>query len=374
MLIKHDIIGTYKMNNLIYLDNIIFSLQSVGGISIVWYELLKRILEYNVFDVKILDYEEGGNNIFRNKLKIDEKCILNDYRRLPIILERYKKLNIKENHKFIFHSSYYRTCNNKNAINITTVHDFTYEYYRKGLGKFINCKQKHDSIRKSDYIICISQNTKKDLLYFLPDIKEEKIKVVYNGVTDDYFILKESSKDWYFEKYPYALFVGSRVNYKNFELSVKAIAKTNLNLIVVGNKLTDTELVFLKKYLSNRYIHLENITNKKLNELYNSAFCLLYPSSYEGFGIPVIEAQKAGCPVIAYNASSIPEIIGDKSLLINQLSIPEILNKIEKLYNSESRNRIIHNGLINAARFSWDKMFTDIISIYNEAFSQIKNK
>lgn len=93
------------------------------------------------------------------------------------------------------------------------------------------------------------------------------------------------------------------------------------------------EQSLINKYFqkSNKVYCTGYIDNSQLNFLYNNAYALLYPSIYEGFGIPVLEAQKAGCPVIAYNGSSIPEIIGDTTLLIQEASVKEIHNKLEIL-------------------------------------------
>ena len=103
--------------------------------------------------------------------------------------------------------------------------------------------------------------------------------------------------------------------------------------------------------------------------IYNNAFCLLYPSKYEGFGIPILEAQQAGCPVIAYNSSSIPEIIGDTTLVFNDLEIDSILELFIIINNVDKRILIIQAGIKNASRFSWDKMAKNVTGLYIEALS-----
>ena len=161
-------------------DNIIFSLQKAGGISVVWQELIKRILKDS--DINVSFIEQYNENIFRKKLQIPEELIIhNNFSKLPISFQRYLNPRIR-NESGIFHSSYYRTTSNPNLINISTVHDFTYEYYRKGLPKLIHQKQKVLAINKSKKIICVSNNTKKDLLKFYPNIQESCIEVIYNGV------------------------------------------------------------------------------------------------------------------------------------------------------------------------------------------------
>lgn len=353
----------------IILDNIIFSLQKSGGISAVWYEHLKRLLKDNQINdkLKFVEYDSAKENIFRGNLKIDDSIINHQSSKL-LKVKRYINPSIKtQSIPYIFHSSYYRTSRNKESVNITTVHDFTYEYFSNGLPKLIHCQQKYLAIRNSDLIICISENTKKDLLRFLPDVPETRIRVVYNGVSDDYYPLDNYSPNLFYGQ-PFALFVGARDSYKNFALAVEALSESFLNLVVVGAPLTKSEIEYLESKLgSNRYKYVGRINNTDLNKLYNSAFCLLYPSSYEGFGIPVIEAQKAGCPVIAANCSSIPEIIGDKSMLINEFTSNEIKKKIDIIRNPHIRDEIIHLGIENSHRFSWDDTYANTMGIYHEA-------
>lgn len=349
----------------IVFDNIVYSLQYSGGISVVWQELTSRFLLYNKVKVSFLEYSYDRENIFRKQIDIPEKCIDKRCSRW-LTLNRYANPRVKCDKTFIFHSSYFRTCNNPNAINITTVHDFTYEYYRKGFPRKLHCWQKYRAIRHSAAIVCISENTKRDLLKFLPDIDERKIHVIYNGVSEDYFVTENQDNiSLPFPSGSFVVFVGSRATYKNFGLVVRALAKTSLSLLIVGSKLSEKEEVFVSKYIpKSRYRSVGFLRNEELNVVYNCAAALVYPSSYEGFGIPVLEAQRAGCPVIAYNASSIPEVIGDTPLLMNELSEQELLSKLEMLKDERLMSEVIHEGLENSKRFSWDKMFQDYMTLY----------
>ena len=350
-------------------DNIIFNAQKAGGISTVWIELIKRVLLNKEIKSYFLEYK-SQINIDKANLNIPENLIMllnNRFLRLKSYLK--PKVNIKE--KFIFHSSYYRVTGNKKAINVTTVHDFTYEYFSSGIRKIVHCWQKYRSIKNSEAIICISENTKKDLLKFLPKIDTKKIYVVYNGVSDDYYPLNNKPLDITYSNSSFALFVGSRSKYKNFDLAVKAVAASKLNLKITGKPLSENEKYFLNTVLGyERYEHLGYVEIQELNRLYNNAYVLIYPSSYEGFGIPVLEAQKAGCPVIAYNSSSIPEIIGDTPLLINELSVESIINCFEIISNKEKREEIVNKGFINARRFSWDNNYEKIMKIYKNIWEE----
>jgi mannosyltransferase len=356
--------------NIIF-DNIVFSLQKSGGVSVVWSEMIKKFLIQKDINIRFLEAENKENNIFRKELNIPTDQVIEP--KYPFLyIQRYINpvINIKE--PFIFHSSYYRVCKNKHAINITTVHDFTYEYFTKGIKKKIHCLQKYQAIRNSDYIICISENTKKDLLHFLPDIDENKIVVIPNGISEDYRIIPQAkfSKNIPFKKNEYLLFVGSRNTYKNFNLVLEAIAASKFKLVIVGKPLNDGEknMIVKKKVSPKSYICLNNISNQDLNLLYNNAFALLYPSSYEGFGIPVLEAQKAGCPVIAYNGSSIPEIIGDTPLLLNDLSVEAILSKLDIIHDNRQREYIIKKGIENASKYTWENTFNKVLSLYKKAW------
>jgi mannosyltransferase len=349
----------------IIFDNIIFSLQKSGGISLYWYELINRFAN-NITSNKIFLNEKNINNLFSNKLDINDDNIifLNTN-----ILTRYRPINFNlKNEKFIFHSSYYRTLSNKlkntNEVKIVvTVHDFTYERYSKGLKKLVHTWHKKKALKSADIIICISENTKKDLLYYYPCFSKKDIRVIYNGVSDNYKLIPRISENN--KKRPYILFVGSRANYKNFDFVVKALKNNPFyDLFIVGNSLNNHEKKLLLKNLNKRWEVYTDINNDELNILYNNAFCLLYPSSYEGFGIPIVEAMKAGCPFIALKASSITEVAGKAGYLMDDLNYEQFNKGIE--YVECNKEEIIKLGFIQSEKFSWDKCFKEIFNIYTE--------
>lgn len=347
----------------IYLDNIAFSGQKSGGVSVVWKNLIQALQKYKPNDFYCFEYPFAGDNICRKELTSLNAELRNP--RISFYIER-RLLNpiVKCDEPFIFHSSYYRVCSNKNAINVTTVHDFTYEYFRSGIGKFLHCRQKYNAIRNSDYVVCITENTKRDLLKFVPDIDPSKIRVIYNGVSNLYCPL-EHKRDFHLGKF--VLYVGWRESYKNFSLVVDSIKDLDFCLAIVGSPLSEEEVLILDDKLGReRYKSFVRISDNELNELYNSAYCFAYPSEYEGFGIPVLEAQKAGCPVIALNASSIPEIIGDTPLLLDSATVTEFKNKLVLLEDDCLRERIVMAGFENVKRFSWERMGREYIELYNE--------
>lgn len=349
-------------------DNIIFSLQKAGGISIYWTELIKRIVKTKQVEF----YEKSNQNIFRKEIDIiakqESSIIFQILRYLPFL----KKLPSKS----IFHSSYYRVALQKDVVNITTVHDFTYEYFRSGLAKYIHVWQKGFAIKKSDGIICVSENTKKDLIKFYPMIDESKIKVIYNGVGDE-FINLENPKEYLTDEFErlkdkkYILYIGDRSSYKNFDIAIEVLKKlNNYSLVVVGGQEFSKDELENKIDIKDRVYHFRGIGGDKLNTLYNNAFCLLYPSSYEGFGIPISEAMKAGCPVVSTNISSIPEVAGDAGLLVDEIKVENFIDEIKKLEDSEFRTKLINKGLKQSKKFSWDKCFEETYNFYQEVWDR----
>jgi len=237
-----------------------------------------------------IEYSGAAQNIFRQKLSLPHDKIYNRSDRF-LKIKRYCNLRQDINEPYLFHSSYYRTSGDKMAKNITTVHDFTYEYHMKGIQQKIHSWQKFSAIRKAAAIVCVSESTKRDVLKFLPDVDESKLHVIYNGVSEEY---KRIENSHYSSLGEFVLFVGSRVSYKNFDFLVEAMIGVRMKLVIVGGKLTDFEKNMLDNKLGkDRYIEFSNISNEELNKIYNAAYCLVYPSSYEGFGIPVLEAQRA---------------------------------------------------------------------------------
>jgi mannosyltransferase len=352
----------------IHIDNIIFSLQKSGGVSVYWHELIKKMRKHGEF----VFYESPNKNIFSNRL--DELAVIRESLITARFLRYLPFLKRIKNHSSIFHSSYYRVSLQPNIANVTTVHDFTYELFMNGLPKLIHHKQKKNTILKSDGIICVSNNTLKDMLSFFPCAKEKYTKVIYHGVSDKFKPIL-SPNIYLNEKFKvlrgkeYLLYIGDRSPYKNFNIAINILKQIDdMYLVLVGGgPLKDDEKNMIGKN-KKKIISLEIVTDEDLNFIYNNAFCLLYPSSYEGFGMPILEAMKAGCPVVSTNCSSIPEIAGNAALLVDNIEPSEFLCQIKRLQNNEIRSGLINKGFKQVMKFSWDKCFEETYTFYEEVY------
>ena len=193
---------------------------------------------------------------------------------------------------------------------------------------------------------------------------KDKIFTIHNSIDQDYWNNLISSDNKLRINERYLLFVGSAIKRKNVESVIKAfnIIKINISikikLVLVGsfNKPGPAQTLIKKYNLINDVIIYESITDKELSLLYNNAMMLVFPSYYEGFGLPVLEAITCGCPVIASDNSSLPEVLEDVGLYINPFSVSDIVSKIESiLYNVEFRQKKIQEGILQSSKYEVKK-------------------
>jgi len=348
-------------------DNIIYSLQKAGGISNYWHELnrffLNRAQQHNDVQPIFIEREDATGNLFRQMIQIPAENILRE--KGPLNVARYAPLARKISAGDMFHSSYYRVpIAARRAVKIVTIHDFTYEFYRRGVARNVNKWQKKVALHNADGIICISENTKQDMLKLYPALDKRKITVIYNGASNGFFRITCQAARPQLPAEKYAIFIGDRTGYKNFDFAVRFAGQAlSLNLLIVGGgPLSSAEHALLNSHLKDRFQHLQGLSIEQLNVLYNYAELLIYPSAYEGFGIPVLEAMKSGCPVIALNSSSIPEVIADSRLLMDRLDIDNALSIMD--YIEKNRQSVIDAGLRKAEAFSWETSCNSVLDFY----------
>jgi glycosyltransferase involved in cell wall biosynthesis len=354
----------------IFLDNIIFSKSKNGGISNYWYELIQYLESKTDSDVSYFESKSDQDNFHRKKLSLPESKLISvkskgHNRLLPI--------SFKYDEKIIFHSSYYRGLSGcKNKIEVTTVYDFIHSFYSNFPNKQIHNHLKFNAIKRSRGVICISHNTYNDLNKLYSIKKNQNTTVIHVGVSDDYFPIKNYTLEElnFINKNKleddFLLFVGGRTNYKNFDFAASLInKKSNLKLAVVGGGLLkDSEIKLFSKDGLERVLFFPSLENKELNILFNKAKALIYPSSYEGFGIPVVEAMRAGCPVIGLNNATIREVAENSAILLDSLSLTEFDTKTKNLNDSQWRNEVIEKGFIESKKYSWEKCSKETFEFY----------
>ena len=217
------------------------------------------------------------------------------------------------------------------------------------------------AVKNADAIVCISNSTKDDLLKIIPESINKKMTVIPLGFDSDRYCYHEAVRE------KKVVFVGNRsASYKNFNLAVESVALcSDVVLQIVGAPLSVAESEYLDKKLPGRYVAYAYPDSAEVARLYNSSAALLYLSEYEGFGIPVLEAMSSGCPVIALNKSSIPEVAGNSAILLNELSPSLVAERIEGLCSFDSCfDSIVMSGLERSRHFSWDLMADSTFDFY----------
>lgn len=231
------------------------------------------------------------------------------------------------------------------------------------------------ALKRAAHIIAISHNTKNDLVKFL-SCDSSKISVVYLGV-DDIFKpyakeLKNALRSQLFGSEPKKLILitGSQF-YKNHEIALKTIASLHANglkniyLVKTGYSTRDW-LDLVKKYkLEKNVINIGFIPRMQMPDLYNAVDILMFPSLYEGFGWPPLEAMACGTPAVTSNAASLPEVMGDIDTICAPSDVVGFTQKIQTLFDDETyRQYVIKQGIAQSAKFTWNKTAREVVSVY----------
>ncbi len=262
------------------------------------------------------------------------------------------------------------------TLSIFPGHKMTKWYHRMGYKITIK-----NSVRTARKVIAVSENTKADIIEFLK-IPEEKIKVIYNGVGPEFLFLDDRSKlQKTLKKYnitkTFLLYTGVWRSHKNLPRLIKAFnilkneKRLDLQLVFTGKSdphYPEVEKTIKKLKLEDDIIRPGLVDEEELVHLYNAAAIYVFPSLYEGFGLPPLEAMKCGTPVAASDSSCIPEICGEKNAVFFDPYKPEdIANKIESLYKDTGlQAELIANGIAHSAKFSWEKTSMETYKIITE--------
>ncbi|MEG4030904.1 MULTISPECIES: FkbM family methyltransferase [unclassified Microcoleus] len=233
-------------------------------------------------------------------------------------------------------------------------------------------REKHNGIRHAWAYITISENTARDLVKVFPHIPSSSVAVAHCGIDANFSPADREEISGFKSKYsitkPYFLLVGERVGwhgYKNGILFFKAFSqlanKFDFDIVCAGGKpILEPEL---ELYCSGNTVHTLQLSDSELRAAYSGASVLVYPSKYEGFGLPVLEAMACGCPVITSPNGSIPEVAGQAAVYVNGDDVIGLVNALREIQKPNIRNSLIAAGLEQANKFSWSKMAATVSSL-----------
>ncbi len=359
-------------------DHQTFNWQSYGGIS-RYYAILAQELLNNGQDVNIFAGIHCNNYLSTLPSNIVKGIKLNKYppktgRFFQSVNQCLTNRQINNWKPDIVHETYYSFMPSfKRALpRITTVYDMIHEIYSKNFStrdKTTHWKKK--TLGRVDHIISISHSTKNDLIDIF-GIEENKISVIHLGVDLDFsccpsgFNTKPSR--------PFLLYVGARGGYKNFHAVLQALSnssqlKKDFDLVAFGGgKFTRDELNLISSlgFQGNNIQHIGG-GDDKLKELYYLASAFIYPSLYEGFGMPPLEAMACSCPVISSNSSSMPEVIGLAGEYFDPTSFDELMNAVKNVvYSSTRADELRLLGKERIGLFSWEMTAKHTLDVYRK--------
>lgn len=363
-------------------------LKNKSGIGIYTYELARILQKKNGIEL--------SGNIFnflnRNDISKDIEGLnmnINICSIFPYGVYRrvWNRVHINYNKLFNSHDELYHFFNfivppKITGKVITTIHDMTYILYPETMDEK-NLKRITDdidySVNRADKIITVSESSKNDIIKYLK-VPSSKIEIVYNGVDYDRFNKdysndeKRAVKNKYSLPEKYMLYMGTLEPRKNIESIVKAysVFKKNYNskikLVIAGKKGWLFESIFQlmeRLNLEDEVIFTDYVDEEDKPIIYQMSSLFVFPSIYEGFGIPVLEAMAASVPVITSNVSSLPEVAGDAAILVSPKDIDAIAENMNKiLTDNRLRESLINKGHIQAKKFTWEASAEKLYKIY----------
>lgn len=261
----------------------------------------------------------------------------------------------------------------KNKKLLITIHDIAFLTYKKSFSKFFYMYYSFlipHNLKRADKIITVSEASKKEIISLFPNVAD-KVIVIALGIDDKYRVTKGLKKK------KQILYVGSINERKNLIGVIEAFEKLskdlNYTLVIVGNffdifSLSDKMKETLSRAEKNdKIIFKQDLDDEALIEEYNISTMLLFPSFYEGFGLPPLESMACGTPVITSNLSSMPEVCGDAALYVNPHSIDDIAKKIEMLIDDKNlQKELIDKGFERVKKFTWKKAAQEHIKVIKE--------
>ena len=362
----------------VYYDYQILFAQKYGGISRYFYELIPRLRNLGVeCDISCFHnhnyyFAEELGTVDLSELAKRNRLLQSAEWRMSWIVNRIKSaIDTRRKHYDIIHPTYYYISHVKKAKIVLDIHDMIPEIYNWN-SRLIKAKKK--TLHEADRIISVSENTKRDLLEVYPDIEPERVSVIYRGTMMQ--LQPESSRKFArMNGRDYVLFVGSRGTYKNFARffeAMKGIMTVHKDLCIFcagGGEFSCDEQAMIKGWEDR--VFQGGLTDDELIDAYSNALCFVFPSEYEGFGIPVLEAFACRCPLVCARATSLPEVADYAAEYFNPRDTDDMAAKILGVLGSEDlRNSLKTRGLERLKFFSWEKAARETLKCYEEALAQ----
>ncbi len=361
----------------IYYDGFVYTFQKAGGINRYFASVISRLPAHCTPIISSTWFTDMDLNLptHPSLQHIVAKCgPMRPYRFFYKYNQAYFARKVSHIDFDVAHPSYYHLITGREISDfkkpiVLTVYDMLHEKFAHLMGPTQQHvpEQKRKAINAASLILCISENTRRDLLEFY-QLPEERVRVTYLASELNATQINEAMV---IPDAPFFLFVGSRATYKNFGMTLHCLSRLRVQhpqllLCIVGPPLTDEENAQIEALkLAKGVQFLGQVEDGHLAKLYRDSLALVYPSLYEGFGIPPLEAMACGGLAITSNRSSLPEVVGSAGLLFDPddpNALYEIMRKVAE--NQVSRSDLIINGKQQASLFSWDKTAQDTYQAY----------
>ena len=361
-------------------DHQIFGWQRYGGISRYFFELATNIAHAKTEEVAIIS--PLYVNSYLSSAPIDFPIM---GREVPAIKRSgriYRAINnflappmLKRFRPDVVHETYYSKrglAPSKSKV-VLTVFDMIHERFPESFPRWdATAKEKAAAVERADHIICISENTRQDLIQIL-GVRSDKTSVVHLGFT----LTATAGAAPSARARPFLLYVGSRGGYKNFDMLLRVYGeqptlRNEFDLVAFGGgTFSLQERTHMERFgLSSPQVQQIGGDDSVLAGLYSTATLFVFPSLYEGFGIPPLEAMSFDCPVVCSNSSSIPEVVGDAAVLFDPASTEALGEALMKVAGDMSlRQALVARGRERIKMFSWQRCAKQTLDVYRSVLS-----
>jgi len=361
----------------IFYDHQVFSLQDAGGVSRYHYELIRNLQASSPIQIQLLmglnasvmPFAALGN--LHTRIISWRTDIRPGYFRYALN-EMTSALMAQLQGRFdIYHSMLYRAIPFvRRRRLVVTHHDCIHERFPQMFhnASFI-MERKRKLFSQADAILCVSESSRRDLLNFY-DVAEQKTHVVYHGFSPLHFP-PSFAEAAVASSAPYLLYVGSRAAYKNFGLLLDAFSRSGLardyRLMVVGGGVFSAEeqARIGSLNLADRITLIPKADEGTLALAYRDAALFVYPSLYEGFGFPPLEAMSLGCPVLVYRTSSLPEVCGDAAFYFDNADVDELSRALVSTLQDDAGLALKRQlGQQHVKLYNWSRTASETLNIY----------